>query len=103
MESFDQLSFPLSVPVCEDCQRHGLENETKPVQMKSVDSQTQPSAEVPTTVGLADDTTTERTCPMCGKQYSKREDFENFMKHVELHFIDNDNEMEDMLYVVPNF
>lgn len=35
----------------------------------------------------------DRTCPMCGKRYNKSEDFEIFQRHVEWHFID-DNEME---------
>lgn len=35
----------------------------------------------------------ERTCPMCGKCYNKSQDFEIFQRHVEWHFID-DNELE---------
>lgn len=35
----------------------------------------------------------DRTCPMCGKCYKKSEDFEIFQRHVEWHFID-DNELE---------
>lgn len=35
----------------------------------------------------------DRTCPMCGKCYKKSEDFEIFQRHVEWHFID-DNELD---------
>ncbi|XP_017039418.1 protein spindle-F [Drosophila ficusphila] len=42
----------------------------------------------------------EKTCPMCGKQYSSQVSFNAFREHVEMHFIDDaldletDNSME---------
>lgn len=37
--------------------------------------------------------TIERTCPMCGKIFGTSEDFDVFQRHVEFHFID-DNELD---------
>ncbi|XP_034662449.1 protein spindle-F [Drosophila subobscura] len=36
----------------------------------------------------------EKTCPMCGKQYSSQVSFNAFREHVEMHFIDDALEME---------
>lgn len=51
----------------------------------------------------------DRTCPMCGKCYNKSGDFEIFQRHVEWHFID-DNELDlsleknyDMISHTQNF
>ncbi|EDX15109.1 protein spindle-F [Drosophila simulans] len=36
----------------------------------------------------------EKTCPMCGKQYSSQVSFNAFREHVEMHFIDDALELE---------
>uniref|UniRef100_A0A336L256 CSON002715 protein n=1 Tax=Culicoides sonorensis TaxID=179676 RepID=A0A336L256_CULSO len=38
----------------------------------------------------------DRICPMCGRIYSKDVVFEEFMEHVETHFLDNDDEIESL-------
>jgi len=36
----------------------------------------------------------EKTCPMCGKQYSSQVSFNAFREHVEMHFIDDALDLE---------
>lgn len=77
----------------------------QPVKVKSVDSQTRPELdEVPNSntvheeepSALRSGQSSHRTCPMCGKHYSKSEDFEIFQRHVEWHFIDDSNNETDL-------
>lgn len=107
-------------PICNDCITRNAEKTTpSAVKVKSVDSQT---SYLMNGSDVSDDnsgtssnramttTAVDRTCPMCGKCYKKSEDFEIFQRHVEYHFID-DNELDlsidknyDMIsHTAPNF
>lgn len=83
--------------------RHSDQAQQPSVKVKSVDSQTKNDLLNPTD---SENTATalnrnkllpegmDRMCPMCGKMYSKSEDFEIFQRHVEWHFIDDSNELD---------
>lgn len=100
-------TFPISEPICNDCITRNTDPPPQfmtPVKVKSVDSQTTGKSTEPTNGGeeiefhlrqtqSPQDGGVDRTCPMCGKRYNKSEDFEIFQRHVEWHFID-DNELE---------
>lgn len=87
----------LAEPICDDCMK-------QPVIVKSVDSQTRPefTNNDDLTNNIVQDgdpsalRSSDRTCPMCGKHYSKSEDFEIFQRHVEWHFIDESNNETDL-------